>query len=159
MNIDIDHLPPGGLRRFGNSLVAFKLFHADSGDGVGIIEQWLPYGDSPPRHVHHREDEVFHILEGTLRLVVGDEERIAAAGDTLLAPKGIPHSFRVESRAGAHFLTIVRGADFETMVLAASRPTELRDVPEAAPPPPEMIAELERLCSENHITLVGPPLS
>lgn len=155
-NIDVSSLD--GVRRFGNSLVTIRLASREGADDIGIIEHRLPKGDGPPMHLHHREDEIFHILEGTLRMVVGGRERLAVAGDTLIAPKGIPHAFRVESEGGARFLTVVRGRDFESMVVAASRPTEEREPGEATAPTPEMAAELERLCRANHIDLVGPPL-
>lgn len=118
----------------------------------------MPYGDAPPLHVHHREDEVFHILEGEMRFRVGDRERVAHAGETIFAPKGVPHAYRVESALGARCLTITRGADFETMVKSASRPAERADLPEAAAPTPDMIDMLVRLCAENRIDILGPPL-
>ncbi len=60
-----------------------------------------PTARSPPLHIHRNEDEVFHILEGSMRIQIDGTERIAHAGETVLAPKGKPHSFRVESRDGA----------------------------------------------------------
>jgi hypothetical protein len=67
--------------------------------------------------------------------------------------------FRVESPDGARCLTIVRGADFETMVRAASRPASGPGLPEAAAPTPDEIARLARLCAGNGIEIVGPPLA
>lgn len=158
MVVHVDPSPNAALRRFGNTLVSVKLSHADGADGISIIEHWMPHGDSPPLHVHLGEDEVFHVVEGTLRLVVGGRERIAGPGDTVLAPKGVPHGYRVESEGGARCLTVVRGGDFEAMVTAASRPTDERALPVPEAPTPEAIARLERLCRDNRIAIVGPPL-
>ena len=154
----IEQRSSGALRRFGNSLVSIRLSAADGADGLSVQEHWMPHGEAPPRHLHHREDEVFVVLDGTVRFVVGDEERIARAGDTLLAPKGVPHAFRVESEGGAHCLIVTRGADFETLVQAASRPTDDRALPVPVAPSLDSVAELGRLCHDNHITIVGPPL-
>jgi len=144
---------------FGNSFIVIKLASAQGADALCVIEHWLPYGDSPPLHVHRNEDEVFHVLEGRMRFRLGDQEVVAGAGETLIAPQGVPHSFRVEDPAGAHCLTITRGADFETMVREASRPALRAELPETAQPSPEMIAELVACCARNGIDIVGAPLT
>jgi mannose-6-phosphate isomerase-like protein (cupin superfamily) len=144
---------------FGNTLVAIAIPSATGGDGMCVIEHWLPHGDSPPLHIHRNEDEIFHIISGTLKLVVDGRESWANAGQTVLAPKGLPHSYRVESKDGAHVLTITHGTDFERMIRAAGRPTQARELPASSAPSPETIEMLGRLCAENNIDLVGPPLT
>ncbi len=143
---------------FGNTLVSIAVSSSTGRDGVCVIEHTMPYADSPPLHVHQNEDEIFHVLSGRMRFVVGGKERFANAGDTLLAPKGVPHTYRVESAEGARVLTITRGSDFEGMIRAAARPAAQAVLPPAAAPTPEIIAELTRLCAKNGIDLVGPPL-
>lgn len=140
-------------------MVSIVISSRDGGDENCIIEHWIPAGDSVPLHAHRREDEIFHILEGTLRFRVGEDEFIASSGETILAPKGIPHSYRVESASGAHCLTTTRGHDFETMVATASRPARLPSLPKAAQPTPEEINALVQCCKENHIEILGPPLT
>jgi mannose-6-phosphate isomerase-like protein (cupin superfamily) len=159
MNIhaEIDH--KSDLLWFGNSLVAIKVASSSGDDRICVMEQWLPYGDETPLHVHHREDEIFHLMEGQMRFRVGDRELVARAGDTLLAPKGVPHCFRVESPEGSHCLTITKGNDFETMVRTMSRDAERPELPLATQLTPEMIAELTACCARNHIDIMGPPLS
>ncbi|MDX8468984.1 cupin domain-containing protein [Mesorhizobium sp. VK23B] len=143
---------------FNNTLVAIQVSSAEGEDGICVIEHRLPYGDSPPLHVHRNEDEIFHILEGRMRFVVDGRERVAGAGETIIAPKGQPHTYRVESPEGAHTLTVTRGANFETMVRLASRLAERPELPRPAAPTPEMIAALTRLCGENGIDIVGAPM-
>src|SRR5881409_16634 len=63
---------------FLDTLVTFPVSHADGVDGLSVMESLARRGDSPPHHVHHTEDEAFHLLEGELGLVVttnGDFER------------------------------------------------------------------------------------
>src|SRR5262249_14231770 len=79
---------------------------ADGKDGVSIVEAAAPYGDSPPLHVHRAEDEIFHVLEGELRLHVGGRDLRVGAGETALAPQAVPHSYRVESLEGARWLVV-----------------------------------------------------
>jgi quercetin dioxygenase-like cupin family protein len=144
---------------FGNTLITINLSAKDGADGICVVEHRMPYGDSPPLHVHRNEDEVFHILSGTLRFRVDGQDRIAGAGETVLAPKGLPHSYRVESRDGARVLTITRGADFETMLCKAGRPALSADLPPQGAPTPEAIAFLSQACAENGIDIVGGPLA
>ena len=159
MNMHIETAAISELRWFGNTLVTVNVSSSAGADGICVIEHRMPFGDAPPLHVHHREDEIFHILEGEMRFRVGDSELTAHAGETVFAPKGVPHAYRVESVLGAHCLTITRGADFETMVRTASRPAAHPDLPMAIAPTPEMIDVLMRICTENQIEIVGPPLA
>ena len=142
-----------------NTRVVVRIRHADGADGLSVLEHRLPYGDSPPLHVHHNEDEVFHILEGRFRFRVGDNDVWAGAGETLLAPKGAPHTYRVESSEGARCLTIVRGGEFEGLMRMLGRPAERDGLPDASgPPTPEQVDALARACLQHGIELVGPPL-
>lgn len=144
---------------FGNTLVTINLSASQGTDGICVVEHRMPFGESPPLHVHRNEDEVFHILSGTMRFRVDGRDMVAAAGQTVIAPKGLPHSFRVESPEGAHCLTITQGADFETMLRAASRPAQGATLPPQGAPTADAIALLTRLAGENGIDIVGPPLA
>lgn len=126
-------------------------------DRVAIIEQLLPEGDSPPVHMHAHEDEVFHILEGVVRFRVGETEVTAQAGETLIGPKGVPHSFRVES-PHARLLTFTVGGDFEGMVREMSRPAG-DGLPPPAEPGPELIEALAAACARHSIAILGPPMT
>jgi quercetin dioxygenase-like cupin family protein len=144
---------------FLNTLVTVGVGSDEGDDGISVLESLAPRGDSPPLHVHRDEDEVFHILEGELRFRVGDDELRAGPGETLLAPKGVPHTYRVESERGRWLVTTARG-DFERFVRSFSRPAEADELPApAAPPTPEQAEALAAACREHGIELVGPPLS
>lgn len=145
---------------FLDTYVVVRVRHTDGADGISVLEHHAPHGDSPPLHVHRTEDEVFHILSGELRFRVGERNVRAGAGDTLLAPKGVLHTYRVESADGARWLTIVRGGDFESFVRGFSRPAARRGLPDpAGPPTPEQADALARACLRHGIELVGPPLT
>ena len=45
-------------------------------------------GGPPPAHLHPAQDETFEVLEGRLRVVLGDEERTLDPGDRLAVPRG-----------------------------------------------------------------------
>jgi mannose-6-phosphate isomerase-like protein (cupin superfamily) len=144
---------------FLNSFVRVRVSESDGQDGISVLEHRVPYGDSPPLHLHRTEDEVFHILEGDFRVRVRDQEGRAGAGDVMLAPKGVAHTYRVESRNGGRFLTITVRGDFERFVRGMSRPAERPQLPEpAGAPSPEAIQALTATAARYGIEIVGPPL-
>lgn len=90
---------------------------------------------------------------------INDQQRRLAAGDALHTPKGVPHTFRVESVQGGRCLTITMRGDFERFVRAVSRPAERPELPApAGPPSAETIQALREAAAKNGIELVGPPL-
>ena len=145
---------------FMDALVTIPVAHVDGKDGVSVVDATAPYGDSPPLHVHRNEDELFHVLEGELRLHIGGRDVLLGAGETALAPQGVPHSYRVESVDGARWLVVTTKGDFERVVRTVSRPAELAELPEpSGPPTQEQVDGLAAVCSACNIDLVGPPLS
>lgn len=143
---------------FLNTRVQIVVPAASGTDRMSVIRHWAPFGDSPPLHVHETEDEVFHVLEGRVRFSVDGSMIDVAAGQTIMAPKGIPHSYIVESPEGAKWLTVTTPGDFEALVRAAARPATARGLPEPGHPTPETKQRLAELCGRNHIRLVGEPL-
>ena len=57
--------------------------------GYSVIEP----GAGAPLHAHKDVDEVFILLEGTLDLRLGDEQRLVEANHTIAIPAGVPHAF------------------------------------------------------------------
>ena len=124
-----------------------------------MLERLAPHGESPPLHVHETEDEIFFVLEGELRVVAGDADIRVGAGETILGPKGVPHTYRVESPEGARWLVITSGGNFERFVRAVSRPAEASELPAPqGPPTPEQADELAAAARKHGIEFVGPPL-
>ncbi len=61
-----------------------------------VIHDWPadgPAGEVAPLHVHHADDEAWHVVSGALRFRFADEEVIAGAGATVLVPAGVAHTF------------------------------------------------------------------
>jgi mannose-6-phosphate isomerase-like protein (cupin superfamily) len=143
---------------FLNTHITLRRRSDASADGVAIAEHHLPHGDSPPLHVHHREDEIFHVLEGVVRFRVGEQEVVAGPGHSLVGPKGVPHSFRVESPNGARMLTLTPGPDFEGLICDVSRPAGSASLPDPITPTPEMAAAIAEAAERRNITILGPPL-
>jgi mannose-6-phosphate isomerase-like protein (cupin superfamily) len=57
------------------------------------IHEWRGSG-SGYLHVHHSDDEAWHVLEGTLIFRFGDKEIEAPAGTTVFVPAGVAHAYR-----------------------------------------------------------------
>ena len=144
---------------FQNSLVTVLVSSSEGQDGMSILEHRIPYGFSPPLHLHRMEDEVLHVLEGEFRLKVRDQEHRLRAGDLLLTPKGVPHTYRIESANGGRCLSITARGDFERFVRAISRPAERPELPPpAGPPSADAIQAIRAAAAKHGIELVGPPL-
>lgn len=144
---------------FLNTRVVIRTSYEEGTDDISVLEHFVPSGDSPPLHVHRTEDEVFLVLEGEFRFLVGGRELRAGPGASLLAPKGVPHTYRAESPAGGRFLTITAATDFERFVRALGQPAGGPGLPPPAAPTPEMVAQLTAAASGFGIDLCGPPLS
>ncbi|MBI2718830.1 MAG: cupin domain-containing protein [Rhizobiales bacterium] len=150
---------PSPTLRFRDTLVNIRLSADDGNDGIAVLEHRASVGEAPPLHIHRHEDEIFHLLRGKLRFEVGGRSFPLQSGDVALAPKGVAHRFIVESADGAHWVTITRGHDFETMVKAVSRPAASEELPAQTPPSPAEIEALIKACAENGIDIVGPPFT
>ena len=144
--------------RFRDTLVRVRKSVATGGDGISVMEHRAARGEAPPLHIHRNEDEIFHVISGRLLFEVGGERLTVRDGDVVLAPRGVPHRFLVQSEAGAHWFTIIRGGDFENLVRQVSLPTAIADPPAVTQPGPEEIAALTAACAANGIDIVGPPL-
>lgn len=67
-----------------------------SGSGKAFsVHEWS--GSGPPfLHVHHADDEAWHVLEGTIRFRFPDREVEVSAGSTVFVPAGVPHAYATE---------------------------------------------------------------
>ncbi len=90
-----------------------------------MIESELAHGEMPPLHVH-AADESFHVSEGSLTVYLGEDAVRLEAGETLVAPAGIAHTYRAESTK-ARILTMSRvesAARYDDFLRAVARPSE-----------------------------------
>lgn len=145
---------------FLNTLVTVRVAAQDGANGMTVLEHNAPFADSPPLHVHRNEDELFHVIEGELRCLVDEREATLRAGDTMQAPKGVPHTYAVVSPEGARWLTVTCRGDFERLVRSLACPAERDGLPPAGgAPTPEQQAALAAACLRHDVELVGPPLA
>jgi quercetin dioxygenase-like cupin family protein len=143
----------GEARWWFGALAVIKARAADTAGQLTIIEVTEAPGAEAPLHVHHREDEGFWILEGSVTLYVGDETIEAGPGDYAMGPRDIPHRYTVGPE-GCRMLFICTPGGFEDLVIGMSRSAEKRKLPPPSDEEPdwEMVARVAR---ENHCELLA----
>lgn len=152
------HLTVGGEPRwYGGSLFEFLVPAAATGGALSVFRATMPEGFSPPRHVHTREDEVFLVLDGEALFDIDGRITAAGPGTTVFMPRGVPHTFRIQSPA-AVMLGVMTPGGFEDLFRNLGVPADDRALPEPGAVPfdlPAVMAEQERLGTR----VVGPPLT
>ena len=82
---------------------------------LALLEIHGSAGRGIVRHVHELEDEVVYVLEGELTFHIGEEVHQAREGSCLVLPRGIEHSYVVESGL-ARLLVAVTPAGLEGLL-------------------------------------------
>jgi mannose-6-phosphate isomerase-like protein (cupin superfamily) len=76
-----------------------------------VIQDWPaegPASEYAPLHVHHADDEAWHVVSGALRFrFAGDQEVIARAGSTVLVPAGVAHTFGGAGAGPSRYIIIL----------------------------------------------------
>lgn len=136
----------GEYRGLGVSHIDFKL--APPGNGhIFIIENIFHAKGGPARHLHHEQDEWFMPLEGDFLIEVGGESKRLGPGDSLFAPRRIPHVWA--------FVGDGRGRILITFTPAGQMEAFFRSVTGADAMPPQD----PTLWTAHDMQLLGPPLS
>lgn len=69
-----------------------------------VIREWR--GSGPAKlHVHHSDDEAWHVLDGTLRFRFADRVVDAGPSTTVFVPAGVPHTYEAVAARYLVFLT------------------------------------------------------
>ena len=137
-----------GERRIiaGANVIAYKVAANDTGGGLFMFEQTSMRKGGPPRHLHHDQDEWFYILEGEYIAEVGDERMRLGPGDSLPAPRKIPHVWAyVGIGQGKLLIGFQPAGKMETFFQEAAKLREF--------------AADEKLYRACGMELLGPPLA
>jgi quercetin dioxygenase-like cupin family protein len=147
---------PAGHDRFGQRREVFgllpidvKVGAKDTAGGLLVLEQIDDRRGGPPRHVHLNQDEWFYVLDGKYVVEVGDTRFDLVTGDSILAPRGVPHVWaHVGNGTGKMLVGFQPAGEMERFFLEA---TELSGIPSGP--------ELAKLFSDHGMQLLGPPLA
>lgn len=135
------HRDEGHATWFLGTLMILKAGDAASRSAYTLIEFQAPSGFAPPLHVHHREDEAFYVLEGSLRVTCGERTWTVGPGGFAFLPRGIPHLFTVEGDHPVKALQLTSPAGFERFAAEVGEPATAPTLPPpAAPHVPTLLA-------------------
>ena len=102
----------------------FRLLVVGTGEVLVMEATYGGSGSLPPEHLHPRQTERFEVLEGTLRAIVGGEDRRYGAGDAFEVPPGTPHQMTGEGPARVRWevTPALRTAEFFQRLYSAEGP-------------------------------------
>ena len=113
--------------------VQFKIDGADTGGLVSIVEHPFDVGAIVPPHVHHLEDEISYVLEGSIGFRSEDDEVVLKPGGYIVKPRGQVHAMWNAGRSPARMIEVITTAGFENFfrelsALAAEGPPDMDEV-------------------------------
>ena len=146
----IKHQPKSHRYFFDVAIGSICLSGADTGGAYCLLDVSLASGIAVPRHTHTREDEAYLVLAGELEVIVGVEKFVLRAGDTLMAPRGIPHQLRNSGDVENHYLLVFSPAGFEEFVRMTALPAP-NDAIAPTEPPAVAIRNVHELAAEYGI--------
>jgi len=130
---------------------------ADQTEGrYTIFELRLPKGFAAPLHSHSLEDEFFLVVSGEIRLQHGDDIIEGVSGSLAYSPRGMSHSFRVDS-AEARLLLFFGPSGVEGFFRGVATPARSLSLPPADEPVPDRERLIEIMTLHGQ-TVLGPPL-
>jgi len=120
---------------FDVALGSILLSGEDTGGAYCLLDLSVAPGLGVPRHTHSREDEALFVLSGELEATVGDKIFTLRAGETLIAPRNIPHQLRNPGKVANHYLIVFSPSGFEEFLKVTSVPAPDDAVAPTEPPP------------------------
>jgi quercetin dioxygenase-like cupin family protein len=127
---------PDPRRYYSDVTLGSILFSGeDTGGAYCLLELWVAPGKGIGRHTHTREDEASFVLSGELEAKLGDDVFILKAGETLIAPRDIPHALRNPGKVPNHYLTVFSPSGFEGFLKAISVAAPDGAAAPTSPPP------------------------
>jgi quercetin dioxygenase-like cupin family protein len=146
---------PNGRDRFEDTLLIWgiiplqiKVSSKDTAGNLFVFEHADMGKGGPPRHFHYEQDEWFYATKGEFVFEVGDERFTLHPGDSLFAPRMVPHAWAyVGDTPGTLLLAVQPAGSLEAFFM--------ENCAMDRPPTPE---EAERSFAAHGMKVVGPPL-
>jgi len=149
------HLVEAGSDRTGhphkaaraNSHLDFKVITPETNGAVFIMENRNMMRGGPPRHIHFEQEEWFYFVEGSdmVLMEVGEQKLRLKPGDSVLAPRNVPHVWAyLGEKPGRMLFAFTPAARIESFFEEASRPDA-------------KVADASRF-ARHGMKVVGPPL-
>jgi len=146
---------PRGEHRFDEELKIWGAIplqikiSTDDTDGALFVFEHADMGKGgPPRHFHYEQDEWFYAMKGDFAFEIGDEQFTLRPGDSLFAPRMVPHVWAyVGDEPGTLLLAVQPAGSLEAFFRQGCEMSRL--------PTPE---EADQQFAAHGMKVVGPPL-
>jgi len=136
------------LKGVNSNILDVKVSGSDTSGGLAIFEQTsISQGKGTPLHLHHSQDEIFYVLEGSYYFQVGEEKYKLIKGDSIFLPRKVPHAWTQVSEIGKM-----------TVILQPAGKLENFFVTVAALNHEPTTVEMQTIFADNDMQVVGPPL-
>jgi quercetin dioxygenase-like cupin family protein len=140
---------------FLGALSQLRVTGEQTGGAFALADHLARRGNASPVHVHDQDDETFFVLDGELRVFVGEDERTAGPGTVAVLPRCVRHAYVVTS-ATARFLTLHTPAGFEQFATEVGEPAQALTLPPPPAGPPDFAA-LTQAAARHQIAILAPP--
>ena len=136
------------LKGVNSNILDVKISGSDTNGDLAIFEQTsLSQGKGTPLHIHHKQDEIFQVLEGSYYFQVGNQKYTLGMGESIFLPRKVPHAWTQVSEKGKMSVTLQPAGKLEDFFVAVA---SLDHEPSKE--------EMERLFADCDMEVVGPPL-
>ena len=148
-------IPPGdgiSVENPAGGILTFKVLGEQSRESLTAADTAAAPGEGPPLHVHREQDELILLLDGAMRIRLGDSVVDAGPGSCVFIPRGTPHTWQnVGATPVRFFITITPASSgFEQFFLRYAQLPEAERGHEA----------FARLGAETQaLEVIGPPLA
>lgn len=140
------------VRWFDGVSVRILLDAAKTSGQLAVVEEVFTQPNATPLHMHPADEQTFIVVEGSLRVWVGDDRHDVAAGGIAFLPRGIPHAVRVTSTPTRLLVLGTPAGEEELFRLAGWDMSQ--------PVPPDWVLTPDRVAAAGSAighTILGPP--
>lgn len=137
-------------------LLAWKV----TGGDLDLAEMSLAPGVKVPEHIHHRHNEAFYVLAGTLRFKVGSDLAEGGAGTVVFVPQGTRHMWANTGTEPVRVLVIFTPGGMAGFFadMAPLIPALAAAMGEMSSIEPTLLAQATAIGQRYGYQVVGPPL-
>jgi mannose-6-phosphate isomerase-like protein (cupin superfamily) len=94
----------GHPHSLGFSSILFKVPASETSGGLFVMEHTHLLPGGPPLHLHLSQEEWFYVMEGEVAFQVGEQRVQLHVGESVLAPRLVPHTFSAVGAAPGRLL-------------------------------------------------------
>ena len=127
-----------------------KVSAADTGGALSVFVALTTGNDRPAKHLHHDQDEWFYVVAGEYEFEVGDEKFRLEAGDSLFAPRKVPHAWACVSEKPGTLMAVFQPA--------GTMEAFFRELPKYVGKVRASDEEIAKLHADHGMKVTGPPL-